>query len=239
MRRASAPVFAILDSDDLWCSTFLEAQLAILAARPKIDIVTGNAWFLGGSQSGGLARPCPDPRPAPDLAAIIADEWAVFIMSVFRRQVYETVGGFDESLRTNEDYDYWLRAALAGFRFARNDQPLAYYRRRDDSLSASELRMLRGILTVYRNRRADLAGRLHERGLLDRQIARFEAELSAAEARTAIEHGDFAAAGIHLAALQRSRGGALLGLARLMARWAPALLSKAYQLRRRHALQQS
>ena len=80
-------------------------------------------------------------------------------MSVFRRRVYEAIGGFDEALRTNEDYDYWLRAALAGFRFWRNDRPLGHYRRRDDSLSASDVNMLAGILRVYRKLRPLLADR--------------------------------------------------------------------------------
>ena len=38
-----------------------------------------------------------------DIADILADETAVFIMSIFRRRVYESIGPFDESLRTNED----------------------------------------------------------------------------------------------------------------------------------------
>jgi hypothetical protein len=133
--------------------------MAILAERPDVDVVTGNAWYLGSRLDGQLARPCPDPRPAPDLAHIIADETAIFIMTVFRRRVVDAIGGFDESFRTNEDYDYWLRAAAAGFRFARNDRPLGRYRRRDDSLSASEVRMLQGILHVYRKIRALVAGR--------------------------------------------------------------------------------
>src|SRR5687767_12242318 len=84
---------------------------------------------------------------------IVDDEYAIFIMCVFTRRVYETIGGFDEMLRTNEDFDYWLRAALAGLRFVRNDRPLGYYRRRDDSLSASQVRMLRGALRVcYKHR---------------------------------------------------------------------------------------
>ena len=41
-------------------------------------------------------------------------------MTVFRRAVYERLGGFDETLRTNEDYDYWLRAAAG---FARAQRP--------------------------------------------------------------------------------------------------------------------
>jgi glycosyltransferase involved in cell wall biosynthesis len=159
LRVASSPVIAILDSDDAWKPAYLQKQMAILTDHPEVDIVTGNAWFLGSSLHGSPARPWPDSRPAPTLADILADETAVFIMSIFRRRVYESIGPFDESLRTNEDYDFWLRAACGGFVFYRNDQPLGYYRRRDNSLSADELRMLPGILQVFRKLRPQLLKR--------------------------------------------------------------------------------
>jgi glycosyltransferase involved in cell wall biosynthesis len=232
LRIATSPVIAILDSDDAWDPAYLRVQMAILDTRANVDVVTGNAWFLGGSQNGRPARPWPDLRPAPTLADMLADETAVFIMSIFRRRVYEAIGPFDEGLRTNEDYDFWLRAACANFVFHRNDQPLGYYRRRDNSLSADELRMVPGILRVFRKARPVLHNRPVELAILDAQIIRFETEYVAAEARGAIESGDFAAASLHLTALHQIKGGALLRLARFMARWTPSLLSTAYNVRR-------
>lgn len=232
LRVASGPQVAILDGDDAWVPRYLECQMAILNEHPEVDIVTGNAWFLGGPLDGQSARPWPDLRSLPSLGSLLEDETAVFIMSVFRRRVYETVGGFDESLRTNEDYDFWIRAALAGCRFWRNDEPLGFYRRRNDSLSAGELQMLRGIIRVLEKSRAAVSSRPAELATLDAQLARFETERLAAEVRASIEAGDFRAAGDHLQALHRRRGGAALRVAGMMARWAPPLLSIAYNIRR-------
>jgi glycosyltransferase involved in cell wall biosynthesis len=232
LRMARGEIFALLDSDDLWEPEFLAAQLAVLDSRPDVDIVTGNGWMLGGTRHGELARPWPDPRPTPDLATILGDERAVFIMSVFRRRVYEIVGCFDEGMRTNEDYDFWLRAAISGCRFARNDRPLGHYRIRTDSLSASEMRMLRGILHVYANIRPLIGDRPRELAVLDRQIERFQTEWLAAEARVALESADFDAARDHLGRLHRRRGGATLGVARVLARWAPRMLARVYGFRR-------
>jgi len=232
LQAASGALIAILDSDDVWLPGYLETQVAILDAQPAIHIVTANAWFLGSRLDGLPARPWPDTRPAPDLLQMLADEEAIFIMCIFRRTVYETIGGFDESLRTNEDYDYWLRAAVAGFRFHRNDAPLGRYRRRDDSLSASEVRMVGGILRVFEKLRPALLDRPVELAILDRQVVRFETGRLTAEIRHALENGDRAAARTHLAALHDRLGGPTLRLARLMARWTPGLLAKAYQMRR-------
>lgn len=231
-RHATAPLLAILDSDDLWAPEFLATQVAILDARPEVDIVTGNAWLLGGPRDGEPARPSPDPRPQPDLAELIADENAVFIMTVFRRRVYEAIGGFDESLVTNEDYDYWLRAAFAGFRFARNDRPLGWYRRRSGSLSSDDERMVTGILRVYDKWRPLLAGWPRELALLEAQVRRFETELLRVRATSALAARDFDALARHLSALRQRRGGAALTVASLMARWTPRLLTRAYELRR-------
>lgn len=233
LRRSRGEYIALLDSDDIWTPGFLAAQMAILRGRPQIDVVTGNAWTLGSHEHGLPARPTPDPRPAPNLYTILGDEFSVFIMSVFHRRVYETIGGFDELLRTNEDFDFWLRAALAGFTFARNDIPLGHYRRRDDSLSASQVRMLRGALRVYYKHRPALMGIPPALRLLDDRVRQFEADLSAAEVREAIDQKDFSAASRHLSALNERRGGASVRIARMLAQWTPNLLWRAYRARRR------
>lgn len=232
LRAATGEFLAVLDSDDLWEPAYLGAQLEILTGDPGIDIVTGNAFELGGRRHGLPARPWPDPRPQPGLIEILRDEEAIFIMSVMRRRVYDTIGPFDEGLRTNEDYHFWLRAAMAGFRFRRNDRPLGHYRRRDGSLSASEVRMLSGILVVYERIRPLLAGRADALRVVRRQVARFERELIAASARHALDTGHPEQAAAHLSELSVRGGGAVMRLASVMARWTPGLLSRAYHLRR-------
>jgi glycosyltransferase involved in cell wall biosynthesis len=224
--------FALLDGDDIWDPRYVEAQLAVFRARPDVSIVTGNAVYLGGRLDGQPVHPRPDLRPEPSLAGLLEDEQSVFVMSMFRRVVYDTIGSFDDSMRSNEDYDYWLRAAMAGFRFARNDELLGQYRRRDDSVSASDVRMLRGILTVLAKLRPSLRELPAEGATLERQVHRFELELLAAEARAAIERADFETAATNLDALHARRPGTAVALARLMAHWTPSLLSRAYSLRR-------
>lgn len=222
LRAARGELFALLDSDDVWEPAFLATQVAILDARSDVDVVTGNARYLGGPDHGRPARPHPDERPNPTLATILSDEEAVFIMSVFRRRIYESIGGFNEHLRTNEDYDYWLRAAHAGFRFARNSAPLGWYRVRSESLSSDQLRMVNGILRVYGDFLPRLTPGTPEADILRRQVLRFEAESLAPSARRGIQprqlnHGDFLKGLIALRGRPRKR------VAAAVARYAPSL----------------
>jgi len=180
----TAATLAFLDSDDEWDDTFLAEQIAILDARPDVDVVIGNARNRGGSRHGQPSRPVRAEGLPITLAEILADETCLFIMTVFRREVVDTVGGFDPALLTNEEYEMWIRAALAGFTFTRHTKPLGWYSCRPDSLSSSDTRMLTGILRVYAKTRPMLPpGRpgSPERAILDRQMARFEGEIAAIE----------------------------------------------------------
>ena len=230
LAAATGDYFALLDADDVWEPPFLTRQMAVFADIPTVDLVTGNGWNLGGHRHGQPVRPCPDPRPAVTLASIITDERAVFVMTVFRRRVFETIGGFDESLRGNEDFDYWMRAAIAGLRFHRNSEPLAWYRRRQDSLSADSVRMLSGAIAVCGKLRPRLTDR-PEGKVLDRQIAYYETELQAARVRAALGAHNVAEAREALEALHARRPTVRTAIAALLARHAPPVLDTLYQLK--------
>ena len=233
LRAARGDFFALLDSDDLWEPDFLAEQMAILEARPDVDIVTGNGWYLGGAKHGQLARPFPDPRPAPDLAVdhrrrVVGVHHVGVPPPASTRRSGRSTRTCAATRTTTSGCAPRSRAS----RFYRNDRPLGHYRVRSDSLSASDVRMLRGILHVYTKLRPVIAERPREMAILDRQISRFEAEWMAAEARLAIEIADFEAAREHLGALHARRGGAALGLARLLARWAPNTLTRMIRFKR-------
>jgi len=180
-QHATARLLAFLDSDDEWDSTFLAEHLAVLDARPDVDVVIGNARNRGGSRHGEPSRPVRGEGLPITLAEILADETCLFIMAVFRREVVDAIGGFDPALLTNEEYEMWIRAALAGFTFTRHAKPLGWYACRPDSLSSSGTRMLSGILRVFAKTRPSLPPESPERTILDRQIARFEREIAAVE----------------------------------------------------------
>ncbi len=231
MRAARGAFFAFLDSDDVWDPEYLERQLAVFRDYPDTHLVTGVARFRGGAGDGKPMRPFVSGYPLLSLRDMIADDAAVFIMTLFRREVFEATGGLDESKWRSEDYDFWLRAATAGFIFRRNPQPLGRYRVREGSLSQSTVDMLRGILHTYDKVRPACPPGTPERALLDVQVARFERELLLAEAKLALERHAFADAARHLRTLQTRGGGPLIALTAWLAEHAPIVALLAYRLR--------
>jgi glycosyltransferase involved in cell wall biosynthesis len=232
-RAATGRLFAFLDSDDEWDDTFLEEHVAILDARPSVDVLIGNARNRGGARHNQPARPVEDDGQPLTLATMLADERALFIMTVFRRAVIDAIGGFDPSLFTNEEYEMWIRASLAGFTFARNPKPLGFYACRPGSLSSKDTRMLSGILRVFAKTRRSLAEGSTERAILDRQVARFEIELLAAEARNSLIQGDAREAAKKLTALHARRGGWLLATVARTITVAPWAAVAAFRVRQR------
>jgi glycosyltransferase involved in cell wall biosynthesis len=230
-RAAAGRLFAFLDSDDEWDDGFLAELVAVLDARPDIDVVVGNARNRGGSRDGQPSRPVRGEGRPITLAEILADETSLFIMAVFRREVVDAIGGFDPALLTNEEYEMWIRAALGGFTFTRHTTPLGWYACRPGSLSSSDTRMLSGILRVFAKTRPALAPGSPEASILDNQVARFEIELAAAQARASLARGDCREAARHMEALHARRGGWLLGAAAHALALAPSVAMAAYRLR--------
>jgi glycosyltransferase involved in cell wall biosynthesis len=232
MAIARGRFFALLDSDDIWAPDYLAQQLRLLEHWPAASIVTANAINLGGLFNDQPFWPATSGVRTLTLRDIIEQEDAVCIMSVFRRDVFDTIGGFDPQFTGNEDYEFWLRAAFAGFVVLQNRQPLGRYRRRDNSLSADETRMLKGILRVFAAADPRCASLSSERAAVRRQILRFETALARAELRESLRQSDLPSALRSLEALSDLCPGLMLStVTRLSAHW-PAPLLWAYRVRR-------
>jgi hypothetical protein len=68
--------------------------------------------------------------------------------ALFRRALLDRTGGIDESLRQAEDWDLWLRFALAGARFAHVPSPLCRRRMHDSNLIHDKEARMQATLAV-------------------------------------------------------------------------------------------
>jgi glycosyltransferase involved in cell wall biosynthesis len=231
IEHARGEYFALLDGDDFWHPTFLESQMRIFDRWRAVDIVTGNGYNLGGVMDGQPFNPAGTTCRELSLLDILERETAVFIMSVFRRAVIERVGTFDNRLRTNEDYDLWIRAAHAGFVFIHNPVPLGHYRRRPDSVTADEIKMFTGIMRVLKRASRLCADRPRELAAIHKQLERFEGERFLASAKANLVRHNFDAAAKDFNSLFDVRRDFASATIARMSRHMPAILLWAYRIK--------
>jgi len=110
IRQASGDFLAFLDSDDLWLSKKLSAQVAFFKAHPEAVICqTQEIWIRSG------VRVNPKRRHRKHSGMIFERSVELCLVSpsavMLKRGLLDEVGWFDESLPACEDYDLWLRIA--------------------------------------------------------------------------------------------------------------------------------
>ncbi len=136
---ARGEFLTILDADDLWLPDRLSRQVAYLREHPDDGLVMGLTEVFVTPEE---PRPAHYPRIAE--AGPFPGHPSTMLM---RREVFELVGPFDESLRLSEDLDWIARAGDAGVRFGRLDRTLLRYRIHAGNMSrnphANELATLR------------------------------------------------------------------------------------------------
>ncbi len=198
IRAATGDFIALLDGDDLWEPTYLESQLAFLAAHPALDLVYCNARFFGDSIYAGqdYMTVCPS-TGEPTAAALLSRRCHVFVSVLARAAVLKQLE-FDESLRSSEDFDCWLRLTAAGHRIGYHRDVLVQYRKHRASLSADPTWMAQANLRVLRNAASLWLADSEEGRLLAVATARKSAELDTVRGKQALADRDIPSAITHL-----------------------------------------
>jgi glycosyltransferase involved in cell wall biosynthesis len=177
LREATGTHVAFLDSDDRWAPHKLQVQMTLLGARPECR------WsYTAFRQVDRLGTP---------LAAERTRRWHPYQGDIFERLISHTaeirtpsvivarqllneVAGFDEDLRSGEDYDLWMRLALRS-PVAVADEPLVDVRQHDQNYSRNWAIAFEGRDRSLVKLQASVGP--HLRGLLRRERARNGAKL--------------------------------------------------------------
>jgi glycosyltransferase involved in cell wall biosynthesis len=175
--QATGDVLFFLDSDDYWESTWLSLALEIFASRPECGAVCSNIKFV--DDHGVLLRTSEGERLLVDghipLPKLFRKSLPMGSNLAVRSNVFEKIGGFDESLTTGEDVDIGIRIA-----------------------AVTQLRVVEAAVAIVLRSAGSLSGRINTGNRLrvfdkfEREhtvlAGRYAAELREARAATALDY---------------------------------------------------
>ncbi|MBJ6727390.1 glycosyltransferase family 2 protein [Geomesophilobacter sediminis] len=134
--EATGELIQIIDADDLIEPGKLASQVRFLHEHPEVDLVYGECRFFSDEnrEERRLSMWGPERPWMPNVsgAGLEMIRWLVkmniMVVSapLVRRSTIIAGGNFDETLRSNEDWDLWLRCAIQGARFAYLSEPDTY-----------------------------------------------------------------------------------------------------------------
>jgi hypothetical protein len=170
LEQARGRFLLFLDADDRLLPEAIGLGLEQLRAEPKAMMAAGT-WKLIGEEGEPIpADPPRQPREAyPALleSCFISTPAAV----LYRRSLFEEIGGFDPAVSASADYDLYLRTA-ATHPVRLHPHPVAEYRRHGANMTRDPELIMGAELAVLERQAERVAGDEALREALERGLAR-------------------------------------------------------------------
>jgi glycosyltransferase involved in cell wall biosynthesis len=157
LSHARGEYVVFLDSDDRLLADALEVGVRELEAHPECAFVSGcwNNIATDGSPLPTLHSPH-DERD--HYLALLHSCYIRMHAVMYRRSVFDSVGGFDTSLSASEDYDLYLRIAR-DYPVRHHGEVVAEYRRRHGAnMTIDPALILSTAVAVHRSQRKHVKG---------------------------------------------------------------------------------
>ncbi|AMJ64763.1 glycosyltransferase family 2 protein [Hymenobacter sp. PAMC 26628] len=133
IRLAQGEYYQFLDADDLLAPRKLETQVAILEAQPAVDLVYGDVRYFRHGNPDALSRSfnMEDEVWMSKLQGqglvlvnqLVVRNEMVMNAPLLRAELVSRVGPFSERMHCMEDWDFWMRCAIADANFQYEDTP--------------------------------------------------------------------------------------------------------------------
>jgi len=184
---ARGEFLAFLDPDDLWSPHHLGELTRVMANGEGISVAASPVEIFqdqDGERSTTVFLVKDWMRRGfPSSLALL--NWMLPSALVARKDAVTAAGGFDTApeLQHLEDFDLWVRLAIAGHRFHFHPLPTAMYRKHGGGASADRDKMFRLHLRLYaKHPEFFRRGRDGMAGFLSGELARLEEEYKAQQA---------------------------------------------------------
>lgn len=112
-RAARYDFIANQDSDDLWLPQKLEREVKILsAAGSKVGVAYSRVVKkMRGGEKIYIPSDGHHPKEGDIHRKLLEANFITMQTSLMKKECFERVGGFDETLRDIEDWDFWIRVS--------------------------------------------------------------------------------------------------------------------------------
>lgn len=151
IKAARYPFVGFLDADDEWLPTRLKDALKWFAELPEDFAIVACRSLLIDSKGGPVKRKTLMPDGVFEIKCsdiLLRTQFSPSSV-IARRSVFDTCGYFDESLRSSEDRDMWIRIT-SRFRALVNGERLIRVRRHSNNMSSHADRMRQNTRRVLR-----------------------------------------------------------------------------------------
>jgi glycosyltransferase involved in cell wall biosynthesis len=148
IHQAQGKYIGLLDSDDQWLPAFLETMMALIEQHPDATVYYCYAQFMdaNGQDLPQTTRCQGVPTNALNDTLLRAN-FIIPSTVVLRRSVVEAAGLFDQTLRSCEDWDLWIRL-VPKHTFINRPECLVRYRVHGNSLSGNVAGMQQAAMAV-------------------------------------------------------------------------------------------
>ena len=146
IRNASGDYLLFLDSDDLLMPNALELHLAAKARHPQAGLFVGG-WVKINSSGSPLSEEQAPPQYI-DFASLLTGNPFPVHGAMIARNWLDRIGLFDESLRSVEDWDLWLRFCIKGGVISTFSHTVCMYRMHPAQMTRNPDRMHTATLAV-------------------------------------------------------------------------------------------
>ena len=155
IEKANGDFIGFLDADDKYHQRKLEDQLNCFIQNPDADIVYGKAKFFEKNNFENLYNNKKKDKYSELLKLrgrgsliifkLIQKNFTVVSAPLLRRKVLESVGSFSEDFKSYEDWQFWLRCALADcyFFYYENPEVCTYIRFGHESMMSDSKKLIR------------------------------------------------------------------------------------------------
>ena len=130
IRSSHGDYIVRLDADDYFDENLLLVEATYLDNHPNIGLVFCDYYTVDAH--GDIIDRVRRAKVSDEVELL--DRPALAAGAMYRRRCYETVGGYNETLRYQEDYDFWLKF-IEKFQVRNVSLPLMFYRQHGGSMS--------------------------------------------------------------------------------------------------------